>query len=363
VPEALGNRPSAEQLLILHAALGEPDAALGSWRRWRAEHPLEGADPATARLLPLVYRNLGGGRLGADSSHLRDLYRRSWQHNQVLFKRAGGLIGRLERAGIETLVLKGASLAGLSYGDAGSRPMDDVDVLVPVARAEEAFGVIAAAGWRPNHERPAERLQAHHSLGYSRLGDGEVDLHWFSLWQPASDRRLWEASVPFELAGAPTRAPCAADQLLLACVHGAPWSRLPPFRWIADAVTVIRRGGPAFEWDRVVAEAKRRQLTVATGAALAYLREELGAAVPERVLSHLESAPAPRHERAAFRASCRPDSPTRTLRMAWDRYRRLRDLDTGAVPPPGFLSFARRFWDLDSAWRLPLHAARALKPR
>jgi hypothetical protein len=166
-----------------------------------------------------------------------------------------------------------------------------------------------------------------------------------------------------ELGGVATRAPCPADQLLLACVHGTPWSPLPPFRWIADAVTVIHSSEGALDWERIVAEATRRRLTVATAAALAYLGEEFGAAVPGSVLAELHTAPASRHERAAFRAACRPDSPLRTLRMAWDRYRRLRDHDTGAPRPDGFVDFARRFWGLESVWRLPAHAAGAFSRR
>jgi hypothetical protein len=187
-----------------------------------------------------------------------------------------------------------------------------------------------------------------------------MDLHWFALWQPARDDELWRTSVPMELATVATRAPSPADQLLLACVHGTPWSPLPPFRWIADAVTVIRSAGEELDWDRVAAEAERRQLTIAAAAALAYLRDEFAAPVPAALLERLAAAPASRHERAAFAAACRPDSPVRTLRMAWDRYRRLRDLDTGAPRPSSFPSFARRFWGLDSVWQLPAHAGRAL---
>jgi hypothetical protein len=166
-----------------------------------------------------------------------------------------------------------------------------------------------------------------------------------------------------EVGGVATRAPCPADQLLLACVHGTPWSPLPPFRWIADAVVTARAAGEGLDWDRVGAEAERRELTVATGAALAYLRDEFGLPVPWRLSDRLAAAPASRHERAAFRAAGRPDSPLRTLRMAWDRYRRLRGLDTGAPAPAGFVSFARRFWGLESTWQLPLHAGRAFSRR
>jgi hypothetical protein len=360
----LGNKPTAEQLLVLHAALDEPSAALVAWKRWRETVDLGGADHGSTRLLPLVYRNLGPDSFDAEvAGRLRGLYRRSWSHNQLLFKRATEAIAALEGAGIGTLVIKGASLAILSYGDVGVRPMDDVDVLVPIERTREAIAALTAVGWPPGHDDPLAWAQVHHSLGFSGPQGGEVDLHWFALWQPARDDRLWDASVPMELAGAATRAPCPADQLLLACVHGTPWSPLPPFRWIADAATVIRTADESLEWDRLEAEAERRRLTVACAAALSYLRAEFDLVVPEATLRRLRAAPVSRHERAAFRAACRPDDPLRTLQMAWDRYRRLRDLDTGVPRPRGFVSFARRFWGLDSAWQLPVHAGRALSRR
>lgn len=361
---ALGNRPTAEQLLVLHAALDQPQSALRAWRQWRAAVEFDDVDHGSTRLLPLVYRNLGAEAFDPQvAGRLKGLYRRAWSQNQLNFKRAAAAIAALEGAGIETLVIKGASLAVLSYGDIGARPMDDADVLVPYARAAEAIAALRAAGWTPERDDPLAWTEVHHSLGFAGPGGGNVDLHWFSLWQPARDEELWRASMPFELAGVATRAPCAADQLLLACVHGTPWSPLPPFRWIADAILTVRAAGGGLDWERVGAEAERRRLTVASGAALAYLGEEFAAPVPVELLARLAAAPVTRHERVAFEAACRPDSPLRTLRMAWDRYRRLRDFDTGAPPPGGFPSFARRFWGLDSVWELPAHGARAVVRR
>lgn len=361
---ALGNKPTAEQLLVLHAAVDERSAALRAWERWRQSVDFDVVDHGSTRLLPLVYRNLGPDSFDAEvAGRLKGLYRRSWSQNQLNFRRGAGAIALLEGAGIETLVIKGASLAILSYSDTGVRPMDDVDVMVPLSRAKEAIEVLRAAGWSADREDPLAWTQVHHSLGFAGPEGGNIDLHWFALWQPADDVPLWSASVPMELAGVATRAPCAADQLLLACVHGTPWSPLPPFRWIADAIAVSRAAGPVLDWDRVVAEATRRRLTVATGAALGYLREEFALQVPPTTLEQLAAAPASRHERAAFRSACRPDGPLRTLRMAWDRYRRLRDLETGAPAPTNFPSFARRFWGLESAWELPLHGARAFTRR
>lgn len=360
----LGNRPSAGQTLVLRAALSPPEQGRLAWERWRAAAEFDAIDHGSARLLPLVYRNLGAGSFDPEvAGRMKGLYRRSWSHNQMLFRRAAGAIARLSEAGIETMVLKGASLSLLAYGDAGARPMDDVDVLVPIGRRADAVETLRAAGWRPEKADAGGWASVHHSMGIDGPDGGNLDLHWFSLWQPACDEPLWQRAVPLELSGTATLAPCPADQLLLVCVHGTPWSPLPPFRWIADAATVIRSADESLDWDHLVSEAGRRQLTVASAAALGYLCEEFGLAVPATVLERLRAAPASRHERAAFSAACQPDGPLRTLRMAWDRYRRLRDLDTGAPRPDGFASFARRFWGLDSAWQLPLHAGRTLSRR
>ncbi len=366
----LGNRPTPEQLLLLHAALDEPEKALPAWERWQAAVGVENADDASRRLLPLIYtRGLhrildpADGEFDAVREGLRGIYRRAWIHNQTIFARAAEAIGLLRGAGIETLVTKGASLAVLSYGDIGARPMDDVDVLVPLDRARDAIEALGAAGWAASSDDPLGWTQVHHSLGFAGPGGGNLDRHWFALWQPAPDDGLWRASVPIELSGIPTRAPCAADQILLVCTHGTPWSLFPSFRWIADAIAVIRAAGEDLDWNRVGAEAERRRLTVAIGAALAYLREEFDAPVPASLLVSLAEVPAPRYERVAFRAAGRSDGPARTLAMAWDRYRRLRDLDTGAPVPSSFPAFARRFWGLESAWQLPLHGVRALSRR
>jgi putative nucleotidyltransferase-like protein len=360
----LGNRPSPGQELILKAALDPPEQGRLAWESWRASVDFDQIDHGSMRLLPLVYRNLGAESFDPEvARRMKGIYRRSWTHNQMLFRRAAGAIARLNGAGIETMVLKGASLSLLAYGSAGVRPMDDVDVLVPIERRVDAVEVMRAAGWRSEKADAEAWARVHHSMGIHGPEGGNMDLHWFSLWQPARDEPLWQGAVPLELSGTQTLAPCPADQLLLVCVHGTPWSPLPPFRWIADAAAVIRSSGDNLDWDRLLAEAERRQLTVASAAALGYLREEFGLAVPAIVLDRLRAAPASRHERAAFRAACQPDGPLRTLRMAWDRYRRLRDLDTGAPRPAGFVSFARRFWGLDSVWQLPLHAGRALSRR
>jgi len=315
------------------------------------------ADGPELRLLPLAYANLGDAiRDDAVFGRAGGLFRRTWTQNQLLFDRAAGALSALANAGIEPMLLKGAALSVLHYRSAGARPMADVDVLVPPFGAERAMAVLRAEGWRGEAE-PAERqIRIHHSYPFRDGGVGHIDLHWFSLWQSSSDRPLWGAARPLELAGAAALAPSPSDLLLVVCAHGTPRQPEPAFRWIADAVTVIRTA--EVDWDRFAAEARRRNLAVAAAAALRYVREELGAEVPEDVPARLAPERAPRWERAAYRAQSSPAGPARTTRLLLERNRRMRMLRDEAPWHPGFLTYAASIWGFERPWELPAHAAR-----
>jgi hypothetical protein len=359
-----GNRPTREQLLVLHAALDEPPRARAAWEAWREAVDFDDIDPGSLRLLPLVYRNLGPDGFDPEvAGRLKGVYRLAWSRNHLLFGRAAAAIERLGGAGIETMALGGAALALVSYRDIGLRPIEDVDLLVPIDRAGEAIEALVQGGWAPEAEPWEGLISAHHSLRLADAGGGRVDLHWFSLWLPADDAPLWRASVPVELAGASTRVPGPADRLLLACLEGTPWNPLPAFPWAADAITAIEAAGSSLDWDRLASEAARRGLTVAVASALRHLDEELGAPVPAETIERLEAGPASRRERAAYRAARRGDNPLRTLRMVRHRHRLLGELDRGGRSHGGFLSFAQRFWRLDSPWQLPGRAAGAVLRR
>jgi hypothetical protein len=348
-------------MLLLRAAVAAEDEAVAAWREWRQITEFDAAGWDQFQLLPLAARNLPAGELDAEvAGRIAGLRRLTWSRNQVLFHAAGGAISALVKAEINPLVLKGAALAELAYGDAGIRPMFDVDLLVPPQRARDAIAVLAKAGWASSYEDPTGRLQVHHSVGLSQPPGGEIDLHWQSLWLAADDTPLWEAAVPVEFGGVRARAVGPADNLLIVCAHGLPWAEVPAIRWAADAVTLIRSADPSLDWDRVCAEARRRRLSIWAAVALRFLREELGvAAVPREVVERLAAEPASRAEVAALTSAMRPDSPLRTWRLARERHRRLRSLGGGETPP-GFLAFAREFWGVERTAELPLHAARGI---
>ena len=354
--------PDERHRTLLHAALDRGDAGAEAWGRWRRLVEFDDVDGPELRLLPLAYANLGDAiRDDPVFGRAAGLYRRTWTQNQLLFDRAAGGRTALADAGVEAMLLKGAPLSALHYRSAGARPMADVDVLVRPFEAERAMAVLREAGWAGERE-PAERqIRIHHSYPFRDAGVGHIDLHGFSLWQSSSDGPLWQAARPLELAGAAAVAPDPADLLLIVCAHGSPRQPEPAFRWLADAVTVIRTA--EVDWDRFAAEARRRNLAVAAAAALRYLREELGAEIPEVLPARLSPQRAPRWERAAYRAQSAPAGPVRTTRLLLERHRRMRMLRDEAPWHPGFLTYAASIWGFERPWELPAHAARQVFER
>ena len=177
--------PSEGQELLLRAALEDGDDALGAWSEWKREGTLDEMSAADHQVLPLLARNIS--RLDPsdpDLARLKGFGRHHWVRNQLLLRFGADAIRKLNRAGIETLVLKGPALAVLCYPDIGARPMLDFDALV---RREEALDAIAVLreDLRPREiPAPAEqRIEVEHGVPFSDPLGNEFDLHWYLLWR------------------------------------------------------------------------------------------------------------------------------------------------------------------------------------
>ena len=327
--------PTADQILLLRAALLDADTARPAWDRWRARNSPEAADSASLRLFPLAYRNLhAAGSDDPDLAKLKGAYRAAWVHNQLLFKLAAEALGALREAGIPTLVLKGIALTVAHYRDDGVRPMEDIDVLVPRHDFERAITVLRGVGWTAGRDSiPAGGLRAVHAQHLQhRVGGHSLDLHRYALAQAASDDAFWSAAVEIELWNVPTRALCPADQLLHVAVHGARWNPVPPVRWLADAVAIERSAGAGLDWDRVVGEASRRGVTTTVAAALECLVGTVGFALPDGVLERLRRAPKGVLERWAQRAALQPMGGGNWLPVILDDYVRRSRVDRSLSP-------------------------------
>ncbi|MBN1260016.1 MAG: nucleotidyltransferase family protein [Anaerolineae bacterium] len=360
--------PTAQQESLLHAALDAGQDALSAWRAWSASVAIETLDPGSQGILSLAYANLR--RLEANDALLtkcKGLYRLTWYENQRRKHTLGQIATALQDAGVPVLVLKGMALIVHYYRDYGRRPMHDVDLLTPTEDAPRVLALLGARGWAPPARipdpLPRPVYDMRHSLGLTGAAGASLDLHWHVLRQccaPGDDAAFWEAAVPLNLNGIPARSLCPADQVLHICVHGIAWNPVPSFRWIADAVTVLRATGETFDWPRLVAQTRQRRLAPWVLSALEYLNRAFDVTVPGDVLETLHAIPLSRADLLEFDAYTRPPTLLRDLTRYWFLYRRM----TPAPRPPwGFPRFLKYSWFLRRTSQMPPYVARHVAKR
>jgi Uncharacterised nucleotidyltransferase len=285
--------PNAAQVQVLTAVFAPEAEARRSFSAWRSGLDLDGDfDPEVFRLLPMLYLRVC--QLGIEDDlvpRLKGVYRHAWVRNAELFHDTGKVLAALGGAGIPTMVLKGAPLALVSYSKPAARPMGDLDVAVPKERAEDAIRLLRTEGWTSPRINLGVR-SVYHATPFRNARGNEFDLHWSILAETSGkpiEARFWETARPFDFNGVPTRMVDPALALVHVLVHGLRTNPEPPVRWVADALTLVRRTRD-LNWDLLVEFADAAQVTQRTHLGLAFINEHFDAPIPSKVLTALSAA-------------------------------------------------------------------------
>ena len=281
-PVAAFERWSDAERLLFTASLGDAGAARSAWRQLRPTFDVDGLTGDWYRLAPLLGWNLERAGLASDEdpvlARLLGITRRTWVQSHRHLSALNDVSSLLADGGIRAVVLKGAALLRLAYPEAGLRPMEDIDVLIPVGDRDRAGPVLEAAGYRLAHQ-----ARAGHAEAWTLPGGIELDLHvqanpWLN--QPVDGAGLAElhrGAVEIDLpGGSRALAADAADQLLVVLIHGVrPGSAR--LRWVADSVWLVRAG--RVDWERYAAQADRFATTGLVVRAMELVEDAVGGAV------------------------------------------------------------------------------------
>ena len=358
--------PTRMQELALAAALGEPQEARAAWSNLLdGSGEIPALDAGSFRLLPLIHRNLGGD--GAEvpaGSILRGIYRQAWYRNQVAGAALTGVIGELQAKGIEPMLLKGWAVVELAYKEPGSRPMNDADLLVRPKHFDAACDVLIASGFEPvsGVGRSFRGRRTFHAVAFRNAAGIDIDLHHHMLeeccWNRA-DAGIWQRSSSQAFGTTTVRVLSPADLLINLCVHGVRWDPVPPLRWIADAVMLIR--AQEVDWEVVVAESVRRGVALSMKAALSEVSSL--EPVPAEVLDALGRSKPGFLERSDFRAQQSRDSTAGMVARYLTRYLRLTSRRGGVKRATTFPVFLQGMWELDEARQVPVEGLRRVIAR
>ena len=246
------------------------------------------------------------------------------------------------------------------------------DILIAISASGNSPNIVKAvryaksrAGktrWIPELESPESQIVVSHGIPFTNPAtDQAIDLHWHVIHecrQPNADDKFWEGAVALKINEVTTCALSPADQLLHIFAHGIKWNPVPPFRWIADAMTVVRSSHSVIEWNRLITLAKEHRLVLPVRDALDYLGDKLDAPLPLYVLQTFKNIPTSRIERIEYKYKTENylQKPLGYMPVIWFDYSRLSRDKTLPLKVIGFVRYLQSFWGAESIWRLPIYA-------
>ena len=363
--------PSAHDLLVRAALSADPDAGAAAFERWRRRVDVEELDIAQQRLLPLLADRLAAAAAEDPvAERLRRISRFTWLRTQMLLSRTVPALGALGDAGIEVVLIKGAAVLQNTGLSPALRPMDDLDVLVPIDATLEAIAVVEEQGMRPFRPEPpgldAPLFRLQNAINFDDGHGGGLDLHWHLLRgsrHPSASDGFLARARPGELRGVGCLILSPEDTLLNVVEHGHRWTRVPILRWVSDATLLIR--ACELDWDLVVATARDHRLGAVLGDSLAYLADAVEAPVPDAVLRTLRrehQTPTEwhrRHRRPPVPPDGGPCPPGRLGRAldAWEDHAQSSLRPGRRATPADIVRWLREMWLLDRSAAVPGHLA------
>jgi hypothetical protein len=293
-PDLVGSFwPSRQQKLLLRVALNGDESAAHAWRELRPQFDLDRLELGSFPLLPLVHRRLE--RLDIDDPYvprLAGISRRTWYLNQLQLDALAPALGVLEEVAAEPIVVGGWELPAHYYGgDFSLRPVDALNVLVRSDRIDASVRALAEAGWTAGRRAAGGQRRLVDAAGRICIVDARVAREFSILERGVEVADVWAETIDISLGSIRTRALSPSDELLRVCLHGARASAFPNVMWVADAFAVLRADESAVDWERILHQTLRLRAMLRLRDALVYLRRELNAAVPDRLIHELEATP------------------------------------------------------------------------
>jgi hypothetical protein len=223
--------------------------------------------------------------------------------NVVLYDRLHRILEAFQRAGIPVLLLKGAVFAQTLYPSIGTRPMGDLDLVLPLEKLEDAEAILQEFGYRKQLVSPGYRsreflLRYGGELAYTPPKSWPmVELHWqvlFGEWMRrvtvVRNEDFWSRAQPVTIDGMVVRQLAVEDSVLhqighVAVLHGFTEMGL---RVYVDLDRTIRAGADSLDWSGVIELARRVRLVTAAYFMLELCANLLDTPVPPAVLHALQ---------------------------------------------------------------------------
>lgn len=287
--------PSAHHESLLYLIFDTPYTELAArWNQLVASYPLSEFDAGANRLLPFLHKRFETHLAPKDGSNrevLKGVWKKSFFENATRLSTLLELQRHFQNEAITLVLLKGIGNALDLYGDLGSRPMADLDVLINPSEATAAHQLLTRLGWHSDDPPAPPRVRFQYASTYRHPGGGMVDIHW----RPCEDF-VSDAYDPADLGefhsitvqGQSFAVLNPTLNLLTTILHGVAWNHLPPVRWVCDARLILNKYQAQINWEGMHTLAVKYQCLDVLVLGLQYLQRHLPQSLD--LPSHLELA-------------------------------------------------------------------------
>ncbi len=258
-------------------------------------------------LAPLLYHLSKGKNIVPIS--VEDKWRNSYYYhgcrNALLLKELAKILDKLRLAGVNTIVLKGAALAELVYGDIAARPMSDLDLLIHPEDLSLTRQILAELGYHPigvDMQVGFTEEFRNEEIFYQRgLVDTYIDLHWRLIapiyYQRTFDKDwFWQTSLSTKVNQTPAMVLGLEAQIVYLCAHLMLHHGGESLLWLYDVAKVIDLYQKEIDWQEIINKTKEYDLALSVKEILIQLFDDWKVPIPVEVIDKFRNLKPSREE-------------------------------------------------------------------
>ena len=212
------------------------------------------------------------------------------------------LLRGLQAAGLTAIPYRGPYMGIKVYGDPGLRETTDIDLFIRLEELPRLKEALRGLGYVPSKAFTPAQERDHLARGYEYKFDhkaGEevlfhLEAHWMAAdWRYAMTTQLADVEahlIDSELNGLPVRAFSPEMLFLQLIMHHGGWEQWRYFKFVCDLAHLVQAPGLSFDWDVMLAEARRLGLLGLCYNGLALADALLGIALPPAVAQEVRKA-------------------------------------------------------------------------
>ncbi len=221
----------------------------------------------------------------------------------LILKAAGEL-------GVPVVVLKGAHVAASLYPHIATRPMVDLDLLVPRASVNGLIASLGSIGITELNRDPRVGMTHRYEIQTLLVRQGaqpysRIALHWDLFDFPYYEGKLpveaiFARAVECLLPGVRARVMADEELLLYLTAHAALHHQFSRLLWLADIALLLRARSTSLDWGLVAQRMRAGALTLPCREALRRVCDVFALKLPDAAQAALDAVPVHSRERAAW---------------------------------------------------------------